>query len=354
MLSYPKFIFIFYLSATIVLAAVPPYGRLSVNNGKLLRGGSLWFSQWLTEFYSPNVVRAVKCTFNSNVIRAAIGPEANGYFDNLDQAVNAATNGIYFVVDLHYGFQNCDKQDEFEGFTNKAIEFFTRILGKFKGSPNLLLELWNEPQCTWDKISEYHSKVLKAIRNIDSNVVCILGTPNASSGPSSEVVSNPLRVSNTLYTMHWYAVKDQAHINSQYHLIDNAIKNNIGVFVSEYGDADVTPGATVNIAATTKILHFLDVRKISYMKWSFCNRDEVWSVIKPECGAGQINQPECLSPSGQAFLKRFKNLKNGRLKSFFCKICLSSKFYESIYLINFRSIVLNMYFISIENFLKYK
>uniref|UniRef100_A0A915LE69 Uncharacterized protein n=1 Tax=Meloidogyne javanica TaxID=6303 RepID=A0A915LE69_MELJA len=76
MLSYPKFIFIFYFSATIVLAADPPYGRLS------LRGGSLWFSQWLTEFYSPNVVRA---------IRAAIGPEANGYFDNLDQAINAAT-----------------------------------------------------------------------------------------------------------------------------------------------------------------------------------------------------------------------------------------------------------------------
>jgi len=36
MLSYPKFIFIFYFSATIVLAADPPYGRLSVNNGKLV------------------------------------------------------------------------------------------------------------------------------------------------------------------------------------------------------------------------------------------------------------------------------------------------------------------------------
>jgi len=52
------------------------------------------------------------------------------------------------------------------------------------------------------------------------------------------------------------------------------------------------------------------------MKWSFCNRDEVWSVIKHECGASQINQPECLSPSGIAFLRRFKNLKNGRFKSF--------------------------------------
>jgi len=53
--------------------------------------------------------------------------------------------------------------------------------------------------------------------------------------------------------MHWYAVKDQDHINSQYHLIDNAIRNNIGVFVSEYGDADVSSGAKVDIAATTKL-----------------------------------------------------------------------------------------------------
>ena len=65
------------------------------------------------------------------------------------------------MVDLDYGFQDCDNQDEFNKFTSKAVEFFTRILNKYNGSPNLLLELWNEPKCTWDKISEYHSKVLE-------------------------------------------------------------------------------------------------------------------------------------------------------------------------------------------------
>uniref|UniRef100_A0A1I8BAX0 Cellulase domain-containing protein n=1 Tax=Meloidogyne hapla TaxID=6305 RepID=A0A1I8BAX0_MELHA len=263
-----KFIILYYFTAIIVLAADPPYGQLSVNNGKLtgsngntLRGVSLWFSQWSTEFYSSSVVRSTKCTFNSNVIRAAIGPEANGYFDNLDNAINAATTvgdaaihyGIYFIIDFHHGGPSCDNQDEMDKFTNKAIQFFTKILDKYKGSPNLLLELWNEPHCTWDKISEYHSKVLDAIRRIDPNVVCILGTPNASSGPTSEVVNNPLRVSNIIYTMHWYPVSDPGHINAQYKIIDNAIRNNVGIFVSEYGDADVTPGAQLDKAKTKRL-----------------------------------------------------------------------------------------------------
>lgn len=65
----------YYLS--IILAANPPYGKLSVRNGQLkgsndqvatLRGISLWFSQWITEFYSPGVVRAIKCFYNGNVV----------------------------------------------------------------------------------------------------------------------------------------------------------------------------------------------------------------------------------------------------------------------------------------------
>jgi len=69
------FIFSFYLC--IVLAVNPPYGRLSVKNGQLtgsngqavqLRGISLWFSQWLTQWYSPEAVKAIKCFYNGNVV----------------------------------------------------------------------------------------------------------------------------------------------------------------------------------------------------------------------------------------------------------------------------------------------
>ena len=61
-----------------VLAKNPPYGRLSVNNkGQLvgskgqevqLRGISLFGNQYQPEFYSEQVVRAVKCFYNGNIV----------------------------------------------------------------------------------------------------------------------------------------------------------------------------------------------------------------------------------------------------------------------------------------------
>ena len=60
----------------IALAVNPPYGKLSVNNkGHLigyghqvqLHGISLYFSQWMSQFYNKNVIRGIKCLFNGNI-----------------------------------------------------------------------------------------------------------------------------------------------------------------------------------------------------------------------------------------------------------------------------------------------
>jgi len=70
-------LFILSVYALTILAVNPPFGRLSVNKGQLvgangrpvqLRGISFWFSQWLTQWYSPQAVKAIKCFFNGNVV----------------------------------------------------------------------------------------------------------------------------------------------------------------------------------------------------------------------------------------------------------------------------------------------
>jgi len=74
---------------------------------------------------------------------------------------NNFKNGIYFIIDWHdVANQKCTNDEEFKKFTNSAITFFTTILSKYKGSPNLLLELWNEPICPWNKLKEYYNAVL--------------------------------------------------------------------------------------------------------------------------------------------------------------------------------------------------
>nr|AAK21883.2 beta-1,4-endoglucanase [Meloidogyne incognita] len=323
------FIFSFYLC--IVLAVNPPYGRLSVKNGQLtgsngqavqLRGVSLWFSQWLTQWYSPEAVKAIKCFYNGNVVRAAIGTCCSGYLENPNAAIKAATavadaaiaNGIYFLIDFHdVASEKCTSDAEFKKFTNSAIKFFKTILNKYKGSPNMLLELRNEPNpiCPRSKLKEYYNAVLPVIRKLDPNVVTILGTPYQSTGPSAEVINNPVTGANLMYTLHFYTVTDTNHIQQQKQMVLNARSKGLGVFVTEYGDADVNLPAPLNPSSMKDFWKFMDQNKLSYAKWSLSNKDEVFSLVKPYCTPAQAMQEYCLSDSGKLLRDFMKTQNNG-------------------------------------------
>ena len=95
------------------------------------------------------------------------------------------------MVDWHdVSTQKCGDW-EMKEFTNNAIKFFSAVMNKYKGSPNIILEFWNEPGCDWKIVKKYHYTLLwvfylffnflnlifKAIRQIDPNFVAILGCP---------------------------------------------------------------------------------------------------------------------------------------------------------------------------------
>lgn len=73
---------------------------------------------------------------------------------------------MYFIIDWHdVGNQKCNNDADFNNFINSAIKFFTTIINKYKGSPNILLELWNEPAytCSWAKLKQYYNAVLTVL-----------------------------------------------------------------------------------------------------------------------------------------------------------------------------------------------
>uniref|UniRef100_A0A1I8BC07 glucan 1,3-beta-glucosidase n=1 Tax=Meloidogyne hapla TaxID=6305 RepID=A0A1I8BC07_MELHA len=284
-------LFILSLYSLVAFAVNPPFGRLSVKSGQLtgakgqavqLRGISLWFSMWLTQWYSPEAVKAIKCFFNGNVVsslsksslknsnfqqvRAAIGTCCSGYLENPNAAIKAATtvadaaiaNGIYFIIDWHdVANEKCTNDAEFKKFTDSSITFFTTILRKYKGYPNMVLELWNEPICPWNKLKQYYTAVLARIRKLDPYVVVILGTPWQSSGPTDEVINSPVLGRNLIWA-------------------------------------------------------FMDQNKLSYAKWSLSNKDEVYSLVLPHCTPAQANQTSCLSPSGKLLREHMLKQKNGK------------------------------------------
>ncbi|KAF7639789.1 Beta-1,4-endoglucanase [Meloidogyne graminicola] len=195
----------FFTYILITLSANPPYGKLYVNNkGQLignqgkqvqLIGLSLFHSQWAGGYYNEDSVRAIKCFFNGNIVRAAIGTVAGGYMDNKNKALNSAFSvidaairqGIYVLVDWHDEQNHND--NEMIKLTNCAIDFFTIILNKYKGVPNILLELWNEPNgVKFDVAKKYYLQVYNAVRNLDKDVVVIVGSPDVLENLPNHIV----------------------------------------------------------------------------------------------------------------------------------------------------------------------
>ncbi|KAL7075343.1 hypothetical protein ACQ4LE_005103 [Meloidogyne hapla] len=321
-------LFILSLYSLVAFAVNPPFGRLSVKSGQLtgakgqavqLRGISLWFSMWLTQWYSPEAVKAIKCFFNGNVVRAAIGTCCSGYLENPNAAIKAATtvadaaiaNGIYFIIDWHdVANEKCTNDAEFKKFTDSSITFFTTILRKYKGYPNMVLELWNEPICPWNKLKQYYTAVLARIRKLDPYVVVILGTPWQSSGPTDEVINSPVLGRNLMYALHYYVVSNQ-QIENHKKTILKAKSKGIGTFISEYGDADVFLPAPLKPKEMKSFWAFMDQNKLSYAKWSLSNKDEVYSLVLPHCTPAQANQTSCLSPSGKLLREHMLKQKNG-------------------------------------------
>ncbi|CAK5102844.1 unnamed protein product [Meloidogyne enterolobii] len=325
------FILIFpssYLLNIIIAINPPPYGKLTVNkkgqligsNGKIvqLRGPSLFIDIYSPDFYSDFAVRAIKCFFNGNIVRAPFAPD--GFEKNPNVTLNLAyklidgaiNNGIYVIVDWHGGC-NCWDNNDIKKFTNNAIKFYKTIMKKYKGIPNILLELWNEPSCHWNIVKKYHMDVLNEVRKIDSEVIAILGSSDVTKDPDDGVPGK-----NIMYTLHWYPIWEPLPFDYTEEILKNASKKNQALFVTEYGDANVAPlDAKIEPNKIKRFYELMDKYKLSYNKWTLVNLidpkypEKGMALMFKTCNIYQIYQESCLSDSGKLYRQQMWKYDNG-------------------------------------------
>uniref|UniRef100_A0A915E588 Endoglucanase n=1 Tax=Ditylenchus dipsaci TaxID=166011 RepID=A0A915E588_9BILA len=218
------------------LAAPPPYGQLSVSGTKLkrskgqnvaLRGMSLYWSQWKGQFYNAEVIKALKCSWNTNVFRAAMAVDNGGYLTNpsaelakITTVVQAAIDlGMYVIIDWH--------------------------TDKYAGVPNVLYEIYNEPvHMSWtNELVPYHTAVIKAIRKYDTKNIIIVGTPLWSQ--DVDVASkNPIQnQTNIMYTLHYYAGEHKQWLRDK---AQTALNNGLPIFITEYGTTNLQAKGSVD------------------------------------------------------------------------------------------------------------
>jgi uncharacterized glyoxalase superfamily protein PhnB len=281
-------------------------GNLQVNGNRIVNknneavsfaGNSFFWSNdgWGGyRFYNASTVSWLKLDWQTTIIRAAMGvQEDGGYLQNktanknrVITIVNAAiSEGIYVIIDWH--------SHHAEDNTEEAVEFFKEMAQLYGEYDNVIYEIYNEPlDISWSGvIKPYAEKVIKAIREIDSDNLIVVGTPNWSQ-KVDEAAADPItEYSNIAYVLHFYSVYHQQWLRD---VANRALNSGIALFVTEWGSV----GYTKNDPETEKWMQWCAENKISHCNWAVNDKDEEWSIVKQGSNIGGNWSDDRLTEAG--------------------------------------------------------
>ena len=301
------------------------YGALSVSDGKLvdshgkevqLTGISTHGINWFPEFAAPETIASLRNNFGINVIRLAMyTSDYNGYcvggsdnqkdlMDKICSAVDAATeNDMYVIIDWHT--LNDENPNTYKA---ESIQFFGEMVRKYKGNDNVIYEICNEPNgdTTWSDIKSYAKEVIPVIRNVDSDAVILVGTPEWSSDLES-VQDDPLNFKNIMYTYHFYAASHKDDARAE---LESALEAGLPVFISEYGLVSADGNGSVDTKEAKKWYDLIDEYKLSSCIWNLSNKDEGSALISADCQSTLDWKYEDLSDEGKYLRQTFRGEQN--------------------------------------------
>lgn len=294
---------------------VKKHGELSVvgtqlvdKNGDavVLRGMSYgWHSMW-PRFYNENSVEWLKVDFKATVVRAAMGIEAGkmSYLKEPEfskQKVNAVVQGaikadIYVIIDWHS--HNIQLEE--------AKLFFAEMAQKYNKFPNIIYEIFNEPDHeTWPEVKAYSEQVIKVIREYDKNNIILVGSPSWDQDVHLPAADPIVGYKNLMYTMHFYAATHGKELRDR---TDEAIKKGLPIFVSESAGMEATGDGALDYKAWEDYIDWMESKKMSWITWSVSDKDETCSVLQKSASSEGNWKQSDLKESGikvRQFLREY-------------------------------------------------
>jgi len=214
--------------------------------------------------------------WNCNVIRAAMGiePEKGYKEDSATQMKLMATvidacikEGVYVIIDWHSHNINL----------KEATAFFKTMAAKYHQYPNIIYEIFNEPDYeTWPEVKAYSEAVIGVIRAIDKNNIILVGSPRWDQDVQLPAADPIKGYDNLMYTMHFYAGTHKQWLRDR---TDEAIKSGLPIFVSECAGMEATGDGPIDNAEWKKFIDWMEERKLSWATWSVSDKNERCSVL---------------------------------------------------------------------------
>lgn len=311
-------IFLTILTLTVAAQPVKVHGQLKVVGTKLmdershpvvLRGMSLgWHNLW-PRFYNAGVVKTLYKDWNCSVIRAAMGVELNdsGYLKSpefstskVKAVVDAAIKqGVYVIIDWH----------SHNIFEPEAKKFFTEMATAYGNYPNVIYEIFNEPDYeTWEEVKHYSIEIIRTIRAIDPDNIILVGSPRWDQdilAPANDPITG---FQNLMYTVHFYAGTHKQWLRDNTNI---AMGKGLPIFISECAGMEATGDGPIDYAEWKNWIEWMDEKGLSWITWSVSDKNETCSVLYPTAASNGKWKDADLKESGlkaRSYLKGYPSV----------------------------------------------
>lgn len=275
---------------------IKAYGRLQVKGTKLcgengepiqLKGMSTHGISWYPRYTNAAAIKSLK-DVGANVIRLAVYSEQNDSYlyepeENMNYLYGAIENALvqnmYVVVDWHVL-----KDEDPNVYKDNAVKFFTEVSKHYGNHKGIIYEICNEPNgdTTWEEIYSYAKEIIPIIRKNAPEAVIIVGTPGYSFDVE-EVLDKPLQYDNIMYAFHVYVDVTDKKV-SGLNWLQKKLDIELPIFVTEWGINDEeNEGGKLHKDKAIAFIEMMKERQISWCNWSLSNKDEIYSMFKPEC-----------------------------------------------------------------------
>lgn len=274
-------------------------------NAVVLRGMSFGWHNFWPRFYNGEAVKWLADDWKCNVVRAAMGVEPPGGYirepessrKKIEAVVDGAlAAGIYVIIDWH---SHNIRQPE-------AIEFFREMATKYGSYPNVIYEIFNEPdQESWQEVKAYSTEVIAAIRAIDPDNMILVGSPHWDQDVHLAAEDPLAGESNIMYSLHFYAGTHKKDLRERAEL---ALAKGLPLFISESGGMDASGDGALDLEEWQRWIDWAEAKKISWINWSLSDKDETCSVLKKTASAAGGWKTEDLKESGiqaRAFIRKY-------------------------------------------------
>jgi endoglucanase len=318
-------IFLFIIFINVSLFAQPAQtpvainGALRVENNQLvnqngvapqLRGISFSWSLWQgRKYYNPQVVDWLTGDFKVSIIRASMGVEPDhGYLQEpalqqqlitkvVDQAIK---DGIYVLIDWHDHHSNLHLQ--------QSKIFFADMAKHYKGVPNVIYEIWNEPTAvSWDTVKNYAVQVITEIRKYDTDNLIVVGSPHWDQDVDVAAADPVKGFKNIAYSFHFYA-SDPYHQEKLRAKADLALKMGLPLIITEWGVGEANGNGKFDLNLVKTWADWMEEHKLSWTNWNITDKAETTALLMPGAPENGSWADSQLTPAGQYIRQRLREL----------------------------------------------